>query len=210
MLLDATDGECCGQPEGVPTMSRKKTFFVERLECRALLSGITYSITTDQPVYLVGQTIQITFTETNTGDQPVSVDVSSTDFTISRGGNAIWQSDADNSGQPPTSVTLKPGQSLSQSASWDGTTPYSLPNPGDPLQTWSLNQWGTFTVSNPNAPQGDVATFQITDPISISLTTDMPVYQMGQPVQVTYTESNTSDQDLTYLDGGATALNDLS
>jgi uncharacterized repeat protein (TIGR01451 family) len=187
-------------------MVHKAVYCVEALEGRSLLSGITYSLTTDQPVYQVGQTIQFTFTETNTGDQPVTVAVSPTDFTVSRGPTAIWQSDPGDAGQSPSSVTLQPGQSISQTASWDGTIPYTLGSPTGSGQTWMLNEWGSFTVSNPNAPQGDTATFQITDPITATLTTDMPVYQMGQPVQVTYTESNTSDRDLTFLDGDPTAI----
>jgi hypothetical protein len=187
-------------------MARKAVLSVEGLEGRTLLSGITYCLTTDQPVYQVGQTIKITFTETNTGDQPVTVELSPTDFTVSQGNTAIWQSDPDNAGQPSSSVTLQPGQSVSQSASWNGTIPYTLGNPSGSRQTWMLNQWGSFTVSNPNAPQSDTATFQTTDPLTVALTTDMPVYQMSQPMQVTYTESNTSDQDVTFLDGYPTAL----
>jgi hypothetical protein len=47
-----------------------------------------------------------------------------------------------------------------------------------------LNQWRSCTVSNPNAPQGHTAAFLITDPITVTSTTDMAVYHMGQPVQV--------------------------
>ena len=64
-------------------MARKIAVSVEDLEGRALLSGISYSLTTDQATYQVGQPIQITFTETNTGDQPVTVSLSPTDFSVS-------------------------------------------------------------------------------------------------------------------------------
>ena len=161
---------------------------------------MTYSLTTDQPTYQVGQSIQITFTETNTSTQPVTVSVAPTDFSVSQGSYAVWQSDPDNANQPPTSETLQPGQSLTQTASWDGTTPDSFDSSG------TVNYWGTFVVSDPNAPQGLTATFQITDPIATSLTTDQPVYQMGQPVQVTFTQTNTSDQPVTFGGGSATAF----
>ena len=63
-------------------MHRRTSLIVEPMEGRALLSGLTYSLTTDQSIYQVGQPIQITFTETNTGDQPVTVSVSPTDFSV--------------------------------------------------------------------------------------------------------------------------------
>ncbi len=136
-----------------------------------------------------------TFTETNTGDQPVTVSVSPTDFTVSESGSPVWESNPENDGQPPTSVTLQPGQSLTQTATWDGT----IMGPGKPGTSTSeaVNQFGTFQVTNPNAPQGDTATFQITDPLQGALTTDQATYLVGQPVQLTYTETNTSSQTLT-------------
>ena len=57
-------------------MRRSRSWIAEPLEGRELLSGVIYSLTTDQPNYQVGQPIEMTFTETNTGDQPVTVAVS--------------------------------------------------------------------------------------------------------------------------------------
>ena len=105
--------------------ARKFGARVEDLERRTLLSGIVYSLTTDHSVYQAGQPIEIAFTETNTGTQPVTVSLSPTDFTVSKQGvigySSIWESNPENDGQPPTSVTLQPGQSVSQTATWDGT-----------------------------------------------------------------------------------------
>ena len=64
-------------------MARKFGVRVEDLEGRTLLSGISYVLTTDHSVYQAGQPVQITFTETNTGTQPVTVSLSPTDFTVS-------------------------------------------------------------------------------------------------------------------------------
>jgi hypothetical protein len=178
-------------------MAHRTSLGVEGLEERTLLSSLSYSLTTDQPVYQVGQPIELTFTETNVSSQPVTVEVSPTNFTISRNNAAIWQSDPADAGQSPTSETLLPGQSVSQTASWNGTTSYSVSVPFGSSQNLAINNFGSFTVSNPNAPQGLNATFQITDPITYSLTTNQSVYQIGQPVQMTFTEVNTSDQSLT-------------
>ena len=182
-------------------MVRRTSLIMESLEERALLSSLSYSLTTNRSVYQVGQPIELAFTETNTSDQPVTVEVSPTDFTLSQGSGAIWQSNPGNAGQPPISETLSPGQSVTQTASWNGTVSYSspfvIPIPGAAPSTVAVNVFGTFVVSNPNAPQGVNATFRITDPISYSLTTNQSVYQLGEPIQMTFMEINTSDQQLT-------------
>jgi hypothetical protein len=177
-------------------MARKIAVSVEDLEGRALLSGITYSLTTDQSTYQVGQSIQITFTETNTGNQPVTVLLEPTDFSVSEHSSTIWESNPENDGQPPTSVTIPPGQSVSQTATWDGTLTSTQLLQGTNTSV-AVNEFGTFQVSNPNAPPGETATFQITNPIQGSLATDQTTYLLGQPVQLTYSETNTSDQTLT-------------
>jgi hypothetical protein len=174
-------------------MARKLALSVDDLEGRSLLSGIMYSLTTDQSTYQVGQPIQMTFTETNTGDQPVTVAVSPTDFSVTVNGLSIWESNPENDGAQPTPVTLQPGQSITQTASWDGTVPTPDAQQGT-ITTVDVNRFGTFGVLNPNAPSGDTATFQITNPLQGSLTTDQSTYLSGQSVVLTYAETNTSDQ----------------
>jgi hypothetical protein len=169
---------------------------VEDLERRSLLSGIAYSLTTDHSVYEAGHPIQITFTETNAGTRPVTVSLSPTDFTVSEHGSPIWESNPQNDGQPPTSATLQPGQSVSQTATWDGKITQTAFQQGT-TASYAVNPFGTFMVSNPNAPNGDTATFQITDPLQGALTASQAIYQLGQPVQLTYTDTNTSDQTIT-------------
>lgn len=80
--------------------SRRRLFF-ETLEVRSLLSGLSYSLTTDQATYQVGQTIEITFTETNTSDQPLTVEVSPTDFTV-------WQVPSRSGSRTPATRTSPP------------------------------------------------------------------------------------------------------
>ena len=64
----------------------------------------------------------MTFTETNTGTEPVTVQVDPTDFTVSQNGGAIWQSRPGQRLSAAQAETLQPGQSISQTATWDGTT----------------------------------------------------------------------------------------
>ncbi len=128
-------------------MARKTALTVDALERRSLLSGITYSLATDQQVYSVGQPINFTLVETNTGDQPALVAVFPTDFSIAQGGYVIWQSNQSVAGGPAEPELLEPGQSIIQTATWNGTTPYTLGT-----STYALNHSGLFVVTNPNAP----------------------------------------------------------
>ena len=134
-------------------MVRRKSPLVERLEGRRLLSSLQYSLTSDHSVYQVGQSINLNFTETNTSDQPVTVEVIPVDFTVSQDGTAVWQSNPANNGQPPTSETLLPGQSASQAVSWNGTGNFSSASGGFQRPV-PINFFGTFVVSDPNAPRG--------------------------------------------------------
>jgi hypothetical protein len=176
-------------------MKRRRHLGAELLEERALLSSLAYSLTTDRSVYQVGQPIQMTFRETNTGAQPVTVQVNPTDFFVSQNSGPVWQSNPGT--MPPSKVeTLNPGQSLTQTATWDGTTVYTVGGSAS-ANTWHLNHFGTFSVSNPNGPPGLSASFQISDPEKYSLTTDKQVYQLGEPVQATFTEVNTAPVSIT-------------
>jgi hypothetical protein len=59
------------------------------LETRSLLSGLTYSLTTSQAVYQVGEPVQMTLTETNTSSSPILGawgGVGSIGFTVQRNG----------------------------------------------------------------------------------------------------------------------------
>ena len=60
----------------------------------------------------VGQPIQLTLTETNVTDQPITTLVAPPNFTVSSNGSAVWQSGGSGSG---TTQTLAPGQSIVQS-----------------------------------------------------------------------------------------------
>ena len=62
-----------------------------------------------------------------------------------------------------------------------------------------------FTVSNDFDPNPDIATFQYvappTDVLATSLTTDQSVYQLGQPIQLTFTETNVGTTPVQVLEG---------
>ncbi len=70
-------------------MRRRTPLRVEIVEGRCLLSAVSYSLTTDKSVYQAGDTIQFTFTETNTGSEPVNVMVAPADFTVTEGSTVI-------------------------------------------------------------------------------------------------------------------------
>jgi hypothetical protein len=179
-------------------MRRRRCSSLENLEVRSLLSGLTYSLTTGQSSYQIGQPINMTFTETNTGDQPVTVEVSPTDFAAAPAGAAqgatpSWQSNPENQGATTTPETLQPGQSLSQTATWDG----SLTGMVEPGESAGY-AYGSYVVTNPNAPQGTTAAFQIASPFQDTLTTDQSTYQLGQTIHFTFTRTNTSDEPVVF------------
>jgi hypothetical protein len=183
-------------------MTRRNRLKVELLEVRTLLSGLIESLTTDRSVYEAGQPIQMTFTETNNGNQAVNVvEGPSVDgFNVEQNGVVVWQS---NFGINPFVLVdrqLEPGQSLTLTAAWNGV--------GDAAGSPALT--GTFTVVNQLDPHGASATFQIVSgessggggsisptpspsPIAAELTTDRPAYRAGQKVHITLTLTNTSD-----------------
>jgi hypothetical protein len=172
-------------------MRRKASLIVEPLECRSLLSGLSATLTTDQSVYMAGQPIQMTFTYTNTGSGPASIGYgpSVDGFTVSQAGQSVWQS---NSGINPDIILsdiLQPGQSFSLHATWDGTL-----RGGTSLTTTT----GSFVVTNQLDPSGPSATFQIDSPLSYSSTVSQSVFQFGQPVDFSYTITNTSLQPVTF------------
>lgn len=175
-------------------MKRRRHLVAEFLEPRALLSSLSYSLTTDHPVYEAGQPIKLVFTETNEGNEPVTVLVSPTDFAVSENGAIIWHSASGENPPPPESKTLEPGESIIQTATWDGTVPFETGSSGalGRVSSLRINQFGSFTVSNPNGPPSLTASFQITDPVIASLTTDQSKYQLGEAVKATFTEINTA------------------
>jgi hypothetical protein len=108
-------------------------------------SGVAISLTTNQSTYLLGQTVQMTLTETNDTKHDVTVRVgpSVDGFSITQNGQIVWQS---NSGMQPDNIRLEvlaPGQSLTVTASWTATVT------------------GTLVAQNQMAPQGPVATFSV-------------------------------------------------
>ena len=133
-------------------MIRRTHLNLEPLEGRSLLSGLAYSLTTDQSAYQAGQAIVMTFQETNVSTHAITVaDGPSIDgFIVTQDGTEVWRS---NSGANPMFVladTLQPRQSLTLTATWDG-----IPN-GDTAPVP-----GTYAIANDLDPQAATATVTI-------------------------------------------------
>jgi hypothetical protein len=181
-------------------MARKRGIVpsVDGLEVRSLLSGITFSLATDQTTYQMGQPIPFTFTATNTGSQPETF-FDPSDFTVTRDKSLpIWQSDP--SGAKGSMVTLQPGQSISHDGTWDG-----IPQvPGYSLADLT----GTFTVAFLPAwgiPAEASTTFQVAAPSSwdvvSSIQADRSTYDSGQTMSLTFTETNEGSQPVLVVTG---------
>jgi hypothetical protein len=165
------------------------------LETRALLSAMSAQVTTDQPVYQPGQPIEMTFIETNTSKEPVQVAYGPVNdgFNVTQNGKLIWQSNGGVNPQYLIEATLKPGQSLTLHATWNGEDSQGIA---------ADLAGGTFTVTNQLNPQGASATFQIEPALSTGVRTSQPVNHVGQPVNLTFIETNTSSVPVVVLPSG--------
>ena len=168
-------------------MARKIALRVERLEVRALLSGLAFNLTTDKSTYQVGQPVQLTFTETNVSNHAVTVsDGPSIDgFNVTLNGKTIWQSNSGINPQVIEQVTLQPGQSLTENATWNGESGgESSTSPRRALSPSPIN-WHPSPPARPSRSLRRSRT---------ALTTDKSIYQVGQPIHLTFTETNPSTQ----------------
>ena len=130
------------------------------------------------------------YTATNSGDVPVTVLNSPGSFSIQEELQLQYPEvfSQTGSGTGPL-VTLQPGQSLTQSATW-------TPSGGQaPVGLYQAYCSGPF--------DGQGAIFQVGAPGSISTTfiTDKSDYSVGQPVQITLSETNTSNLPVTVNTG---------
>ena len=105
------------------------------------------SITTDQSAYQVGQTVTMTFTETNQGTQPIFVPTGPNGFDFQSGGSIAGPVDSTEPQGPVEWTTLQPGQSWTQTTTWPIGASVSVPT--------------TETISNIYDPNGDTATFEV-------------------------------------------------
>ena len=141
-------------------MPRRTRPTVESLEGKALLSDLAFSVATDKPSYVVGQPVQLTFTETNISDHDVfagygpSID----GFNVTEGGALAWSS---NDGINPDfimAVTLHPGESTVLRATWDGVQNGTSP----------VSPVGVFRVLNQLDRGGASATFTVGAPAPVA------------------------------------------
>jgi hypothetical protein len=140
-------------------MKRARIAAVEPLESRSLLSaaapavpvraapplvarvdeGLKIALTTDQTVYHKGQPIVMTLTETNTSkrSEMVVLGPSTDGFYVTQNGVEVW---ASNTGPQPLFLlvkTIKPGGSLTLSATWNGHT--NIGPPSSPTGTFVVH-----------------------------------------------------------------------
>ena len=108
--------------------------------------ALSTSVTVSQPTIQVGQSVGLTFNETNTSSIPVVVSPSGT-FTITNAATNVAVF-SQNVGQS-TPVTLQPGQSLTQTATWTATEAGSF---GLAYDNDEVTSDATFQVVQANAP----------------------------------------------------------
>lgn len=168
----------------------------------ATSSSITLTLTTDKSAYQVGQPVQMTLTETNTGTQAIQIaDGPSIDgFLVSQNGATIWSSNAGIQPMFIREVTLNPGQSLTLTATWDGHPSSNSPLGGES----SATPTGTFQVSSQVSQDGATAA-----PVTFTIaaaTTPTPTPTATPPVAITPTPTLTPTPTVTPTVTSASAL----
>ncbi len=84
--------------------------------------GLVMKLSTDHQVYHRGQPVVITLTETNTSQHEITVGSGPSlgGFFVTHNGRKVWASNAEIQPMFVLLKTLEPGQSLTQSAIWNG------------------------------------------------------------------------------------------
>ncbi len=108
--------------------------------------SLEVTLTTDHPSYTQGETVTMTFTETNDTGHNVFVGLgpSIDGFSVTKAGNTIWRS---NAGLTPDYVMLKelaPGATITLTAAWSASS-----------------VTGTYVAHDQLDPNGASATFEI-------------------------------------------------
>jgi hypothetical protein len=82
--------------------------------------ALVATMTTNQASYTSGQTVNMTFTATNSSESPVTVTLgpSIDGFSIKNGSKIVWSSNSGLQNDYVTVETLAPGQSLTLTSSW--------------------------------------------------------------------------------------------
>jgi len=122
-------------------MRGSRKLVLELLEGRALLSavplpvalasppsfadvnqGLVIKLTTNQRVYRVGQPVMMTLTETNMSQHDINVFLGpgSNGFVATRDGRKVWASNAGIQPMFLVSRTVRPGESITLRATWNG------------------------------------------------------------------------------------------
>ncbi len=144
-------------------------------------SDIVSSIATDQSSYLPGQPVNLTFTETNEGSQPILIVVSDLAFQIKMSGAIVWESGAGLSGLSWSQ--LDPGQTYTQTQTWNGTGIDGKQLVGQFVVTNFLDATGpiaSFSIVNPDPIGSGPVTGLSTSPSDgTSSTTNDPVTGVG-------------------------------
>jgi hypothetical protein len=220
-----------GVPDHLPAGDSSGTFTVSNeLDPRAetatfqivapATSSLTVSVTTNKSVYDFDEPVQLSFSETDSGNQPIAVLTGPTAFEITSNGTQVWEStDVDTLPASTSWQTLQPGQSYSQTITWDGFDGYSAASP---------NGTGTFTVSNLLDPTQSSVSFQVVgtpvstppnpgpgpvppvpapkpvppisivspSPIAVTVSTAHDTYTVGQSVPLTVVLTNVTSSNI--------------
>lgn len=132
----------------------------EPVECAD--ADIKVEATTDSSTYPVGSTPRLTLTITNTSDVACKRDVGpkANELIITSGGYHVWSSDDCNASNKSKVSTLKPGEPVASSITWDG----HLSQPGCENGEGAAAKAGTYRLTGRNGKvESDATPFSLTN-----------------------------------------------
>lgn len=132
----------------------------EPVECAD--ADIKVEATTDSSTYPVGSTPRLTLTITNTSDVACKRDVGpkANELVITSGGYHVWSSDDCNASNKSKVSTLKPGEPVASSITWDG----HLSEPECPNGEGAAAKAGTYKLTGRNGKvESDPTPFSLTN-----------------------------------------------
>ena len=149
-----------------------------------ITSPFTDTLTTNQSDYSAGEPVQMTFTMTNTSDEPASVVWGAVNdgFIVTQGNQVVWQSNSGVNPQFLVNDTVQPGKSLTFPGTWDGTVA---------SDSTATTLTGSFVVTNQLDPSVS-ASFQIGAPFPRASTYRNSLMARRAPRSISFTRSPTT------------------
>ncbi|HEY3297327.1 MAG TPA: BsuPI-related putative proteinase inhibitor, partial [Armatimonadota bacterium] len=158
-----------------------------------MFRDLRLSLDTDRETYSQDRTVNMTLAVTNTGNDPQRIDLRDAqqyDFVVSRNGREVWRWSRDKAfAQPLTTITLRPGQTMTFREKWD-----QMDNNGRRVSAGEYEIAAMLNVNDRQKLDAEPTTIEITragggsqsyEDLRLSLDTDRDTYSQDRTVNMT-------------------------